>query len=378
MSKNTHPVKQKSISELAVFLKNLIPLQIPETYKLKPMFENIAHEDEICEGVIAYRDFLLLFCDKLQAVGDSYFSLKKKPSNDTDYPFLYIVTDLISDIGFYGEFSNCGKFLLLKTIPSFTAFIDVKGKKKKAKNPVTKLANCLHFLALCGFTFSGIDLNAKKVTLTEGDILKVSYPRNPNLLKGLKCLAIADIELRTKRYKSDYNHDNLIRCDYRLLKEEDSNINDTLRDFLQSLPSEVQNFVLDLHQHYLDIGMTCASMISTFETHFSYAYIKNSKKAQSARDIYQKRTWSFSLSTRDDYCLIVRTKKTDKYPEVVVTLPQVLQEKIERGYGCDRKMFNEPCKRSCQGIRLPLDESILEIRDGIKTWLDKEISFKIK
>jgi len=38
------PVTQKPISEIAKYIKNLIPANIPETYALKPMFENVASE----------------------------------------------------------------------------------------------------------------------------------------------------------------------------------------------------------------------------------------------------------------------------------------------------------------------------------------------
>ena len=38
---------QKPISEYAKFIKNLIPENIPEGYALKPVFENIAGEEDI-------------------------------------------------------------------------------------------------------------------------------------------------------------------------------------------------------------------------------------------------------------------------------------------------------------------------------------------
>lgn len=36
---------QKPISEYARYIKNLIPANIPKTYTLKPMFENVASEE---------------------------------------------------------------------------------------------------------------------------------------------------------------------------------------------------------------------------------------------------------------------------------------------------------------------------------------------
>ncbi len=378
MSTYHGPVTQKTISEIAKYIKNLIPANIPETYALKPMFENVASEEDIRNGVIVFRDFLYLFCDRLISDGHLYFKLKKNPRNATDYPFLYNITDLLSDIGYHSKLTESGDSLLITEIPSFTPSIDEKGNKKKPKNSVSKLIECLRFLTLCGFVFTGIDLEAKRLNISEVQLLEVSYPNAPILLTGLKAMSIADIELRVKRYKNDNNHDNLLRCDYRLMKAEDTDVLDVLKDFLHPLPEKVQKFALELHRHYIDMGMTCAAIISTFEIHFAYSYIKNSRRVLSSRDIYQRRIWEFALSTRYGYCLVVRAKKTDKYVDVIENFPLSLREKIAKGYGCDRKLRNEPCQKGCEGIRLPLDNSILSISKDIETWLDKEMLCKLR
>ena len=72
------------------------------------------------------------------------------------------------------------------------------------------------------------------------------------------------------------------------------------------------------------------------------------------------------------YCIFVRAKKTDKYADAIKKFPLSLQEKITKGYGCDRKLRNERCQRGCQGFRIPLDESILDMKQDIETWLDLE------
>ncbi|KAB3535261.1 hypothetical protein F8154_07415 [Alkaliphilus pronyensis] len=372
------PVTQQSISEIAKYIKNLIPANIPETYELKPVFKNIASQKDVRRGVIAYRDFLHLFCDRLISDGHLYFKLKKNPKSATDYPFLYCITDLLSDIGYHSKLSESGDRLLITKLPSFTATIDEKGNKKKPKNPASKLTECLRFLALCGFVFTGIDLEAKRINISELKFLEVSYPNAPLLLKGLKAMSIADIELRVKRYMNDNNRDNLLRCDYRLMKVEDTDVIDVLKDFLHPLPEKVQKLALDLHRHHIGMGMTCSTIISTFEIHFAYSYIKNSKRDLSSRDMYQRRTWGFALSTRYGYCLVVRAKKTDKYVDVIEKFQLSLQEKIAKGYGCDRKLSNEPCQKGCEGIRLPLDDSILSISKDIETWLDKEVLYKLR
>lgn len=368
------PITQKPISEIAKYIKNLIPANIPKTYALKPIFKNIASEDNIRNGVIAFRDFLYLFCDRLISDGHLYVKLPKNPKSETDYPFLYNVTDLLADIGYHSKLSESSDSLLITEIPSFTTTVDENGNIKKPKNSATKLIECLRFLALCGFVFNGIDLEAKTLNISEIKLLEVSYPNAPILLTGLKAMSIADIELRIKRYMNDYNHDNLLRCDYRLMKAEETDVLDVLKDFIHPLPDKVQKLAIELHQRYIDMGMTCVTIISTLEVHFAYSYIKNSKRALSTRDIYQLRVWEFAFSIKYGYCLVIRAKKTDKYADVIEKFPLSLQEKIAKGYGCDRKLRNEPCQCGCQGFRIPLDDSILNISRNIETWLDNEVS----
>ena len=79
------------------------------------------------------------------------------------------------------------------------------------------------------------------------------------------------------------------------------------------------------------------------------------------------------LSVKYGFCLVVRMKKADKYADIIERFPLSLQEKISLGYGCDRKLRNEPCQGGCQGIRIPFDNSVLEMKKDIEIWLDNEV-----
>jgi len=348
----------------------MIPANIPGTYALKPMFESVAGEGDIRSGVIAFRDFLLLFCDRLISDGHLFAKPPKKPKSMDDYPFLHNVTNLMVDIGYYSKLAKSGDSLLITELPSCTASIDEKGKKSSPKISFTGLVECLRFLALCGFAFTGIDLEAKTLSASEVKLSEVFYPNNPILLTGLKAMSIADMELRPgRRY---WNDNNLLRCDYRLMKAEDTDVLDVLKDTINTLPEDLQKFALKLHQRNMDMGMTCA-MITRGEIHFAYSYIKKNRQDLSSQDIYTQRVWGISLSMTYGNCLVIRAKNTDKYADVIKSFPLSLQEIIAKGYGCDRKLRNERCQHGCQGIRIPLDDSILDISKDIETWLDREI-----
>jgi len=369
------PITQGPISEMAEYIKKLIPVNIPGTYTLKPMFEAVAGEENIRSGVIAFRDFIYILCDRLISDGHLYAKPQKNPRSLTHYPFLNDLTILLIEIGYYGKLDERSKSLLISELPSCTVGSDGKGGHKPPKLSASRQMECYRFLALCGFAFTGIDLDARKADISRVQLTEVSYPDNPILLTGLKAMSIADTELRVERSRND---DIFLRCDYRVMKAEDTDPFDMLRDILNPLPEAVQTFALELHRHYIDMGMTCVTIVSSFEVHFAYSYIKNSRRTLSARDIYSMRVWDFALSVKYGYCLFVRSKNTEKYEDVISTFPPFLREKIAKGYGCDRKLYHERCQNGCQGYRIPLDETILELGQDIEIWLDKEVSYAIK
>ncbi|MCL2576506.1 MAG: hypothetical protein FWE27_00440 [Defluviitaleaceae bacterium] len=375
MSIQHEPITVKPISEVAKFKKNLIPTNIPDTYALNPMFEIIASEENIRKGVIAFRDFLYLFFDRLISDGHLYAKPPKKPSSMADYPFLHNITNILVEIGYYSKPAEGGDSLLITEIPSCTVSTEENGKIKKPKIPFSNLIECLRFLTLCGFGFNSFDLESKTLNISEAQPLEISYPNDPILLTGLRALSVADMELRTgRRY---WNDNNLLRCDYRLLQAEDTDILDVLKDFLNPLPEKIQEFAVKLHQRYTDVGMTCVTIIDG-QYHFAYSHIKNSRRTLSSRDIYQLRVWEFAYSIKNGYCLFVRAKKTDKYTDIIEKFPSYLQEKIAKGYGCDRKLRNERCQGGCQGICIPLDDSILNISEDIEIWLDNEVPSSLR
>jgi len=359
-----HDAAPRSLSEVAAFQKNLIPVNIPEIYALNPMLLSIASDENIRKGVIAFRDCLLSLLDRLISDGHLY----AKPSSKGDYPLLGYISNLLLDTGYYGKLAESGDSLLITELPSCTASIDGNGKKKSPLIPVSGQIECLRLLTRCGFVFAGIDLDAKKPDISQCSA--VSYPSNPHLLTGLKAMAVAELELRTTRRYS--NDNNLLRCDYRMLKAEASDMSDVLKDFLYPLPEKTQEFALKLHRRYTDKGLTCINTRLGIIS-FAYVYTGNSRRAMSERDIYAKRVWEFSYSIKNGYCLFVRAKKTDKYADIIEKFPAFLQEKIAQGYGCYKKLGRERCQVDCQGIGLPLDDSILDISGDIETWLDNEM-----
>lgn len=144
---------QKTISEMAQYIKNLIPSTIPETYKIKPMFLDIADEETIRKGVLAFRELLYSVCDLLINEGSVYekqSSVSKwndsHPSLQKSYPFLDYIKSILFNIGYYGVLNNNNKELVLDDIQLLTTSVGIDGRGMKAKISNSKVIEVLKFL----------------------------------------------------------------------------------------------------------------------------------------------------------------------------------------------------------------------------------------
>lgn len=354
---------------MAKHLKNVITQEIPEIYAINPMFENISSEEEIREGVLAFRNFLYQLCDVLLVEGDSYDNHKKNAHAFDDrvtisvyFPFLHNVKCLLLNIGFHG--------VLTKSAGSLTASNNIFN----TKIPVSKSIECLRFLTDCGIVIDGIDLNEKITDLSKVERINISYPDNPAMLMGLKVMAIAEIELDKIVNKLEGNKlstisycrfsDILLRCDYRVLKNNKTdNVISILKDTMNPLSANVQDFILQLHQRYLDKGLKCNVEIKDLWIKIKYSY-------------KSKEIWGINVSLNNGYQINIKAKNTHKYADTIEKFPSFIREMIEKGYGCGIKRgISDHCNGGCQGFRFSLDDSIIDIRSAIETWLDTELLF---
>lgn len=152
-----------------------------------------------------------------------------------------------------------------------------------------------------------------------------------------------------------------MRCDYRVLMDDDTDVAAILKDFTAPLPAGVRDFCLKLHEKYLNEGLKC--ILDVFYLNVRLIYSCKSKEV-----------WTFSASYDSGYRMLIKAQNVHKYPDVIETFPIPLQEKISRGYGCNKKLFGEPCQKGCHGFSFPLDNSILDISQYLDSWLSKEVS----
>ncbi len=342
---------RKTLPDVASYLKEIMVPETNEVYAINPAFKNVLMAENFHVGIQAFRVFLVRLYDYLYAKGNDYDNSKKvaheyenRTTLSVYYPFLHYVRVILMNIGYYGMPVENSQSLVCGN----TVLCD--------KLSVTKNLECLRFLADCGICIDGIDMNDKKQSFSDIKTIKITYPDNPTMLTGLKVMAIAENDHGTL-----VNQDIFLRCDYRILKKDETSVLTIVQDTIKPLSTDVRDFILQLHQRYLDKGLTCIVEIKGFHIYIKYCYKR-------------KDLWGINASLNNGYHINVKSTKTEEYTDTIKTFSPVLQELIAKGYGCGRKREIGYCDGGCRGLPISLDNSVLSIRNDIVTWFDNEVS----
>ena len=343
---------RKTLQDVAGYLKETMVPETAEAYAIKTVFTKVSDEESIRKGILAFRTFLARLYDTLYEKGDIYDNSKKvaheyenRTSLSVYYPFLHNVNVILMNIGYHGVPTETGSSLIC----GYRVFNE--------KLSVGKNLECLRFLTDCGIGIEGMDLNEKKQNLSDIKEVKITYRDHPAMLIGLKVMAIAEKDHRTL-----VNQDVFLRCDYRVLKENETDVLAIVQDTIKPLPAEVQDFIMHLHQSFQNKGLTCIVEVKGFHTYVKYCYKR-------------KDLWGINASLSNGYHINVKPTKTHEYTDTIKSFSPVLQELIAKGYGCGRKREIGHCDGGCRGLPIMLDNSVLDMRDDIETWFNQELSY---
>ena len=342
---------RKTLADVASYLKEILVPETQEAYAINPAYTSVSGEETIREGVLAFRAFLARLYDVLYKKGGVYdhstkaaHEYENRTTLSVYYPFLHNASTLLMNMGYQGMFfDNAQSLTCGKTIFN-------------EKLSVAKTLECLRFLMDCGLCIDGMDINDKKQNLSDIKMIKITYPDNPAMLTGLMVMAIAEIDHGTL-----VNQDVFLRCDYRALKKDETGVLSIVQDTIRPLSQEVQDFILQLHQRYLNKGLACVVEVKGFHIYIKYCYKR-------------KDVWGINASLNNGYHINVKSTKTHEYTDAIKTFPPMLQELIAKGYGCGRKREIGHCDGGCRGLPIPLNDSVLVMRNDIETWFDLELS----
>jgi len=342
---------RKTLQDVAKYLREIMVPGTQEAYAINPIYTETLPEENIRKGVLVFRSFLVRLYDVLYEKGAIYDNSKKvaheyenRTSLSVYYPFLHNVSTILMNIGYHGKLVEneqaivCGNNLFNERLS------------------VAKNLECLRFLTDCGICIEGMDLNIKKQNLSDIKTIRITYPDDPMMLTGLKVMAIAETDHGTL-----VNQDVFLRCDYRALKKDETDVFYILQDTIRTLSPKVQDFILELHQRYMKKGLTCVAEVKGFHIYIKYC-------------CRRKDLWGINASLNNGYHINVKPVNTYEYSDTIKTFSPFLQELIAKGYGCGRKREIGHCDGGCHGLQILLDDSVLDIQDNIITWFDKEVS----
>lgn len=341
---------RKTLQDLASYLKTILVPETHEAYAVQPIFETVATAENIRTGVLAFRAFLCRLYDAVIAEGSAYDNRAKvaheyenRTTLSVYYPFLHNLKTLLMNIGYHGVLAADGASLACAN----TIFDE--------RLPISKTLECLRFLADCGIRVEGMDTNQRKQNLSDIQAITITYPENPAMLTGLKVMALAEIDHGTL-----VNQDVFLRCDYRALTPEVTDVLSIVQDTIKPLSAEIQKFILYLHRRYLAQGLTCVVEIKGFWIYIKYCYKR-------------KDVWGINASLSNGRHINVKPAKTQEYADAIQTFSPFLQELIAKGYGCGRKREVGHCDGGCRGLSIPLDASVVGMQDDIVRWFDREL-----
>ena len=347
---------QKPLTEIAQHLTKIILSDMLNTYIFIPMFEEEFRRENIQKGIHAHRKFLLELYDYLTINGDKFDKPKKiaHPFADrvsllTNYPFLRNMENVLTAIADLGEFDDNNTTLTINT-NYFRTIME--------KTPMAKIAECIGCLREIGFHITGIDLS-NPVRFFPKETFQMTHTNISSIFIGFKIMT------KAKRiYEGKDIYGIFLRCDYRFIVNEEIDTGMFLKDMMRSLPQENQEYINRMHHKYIAAGFTCKISIVD-EMCLRFFYIIKSKEV-----------WSIIVSANNGFELAVRAKHTDSYPEIVSSLHPYLQEKIKKGYGCDKKRNpNSYCQGGCKGYRISLTESLDTLQTDLMIWIDNELLF---
>jgi len=207
---------ESTLGDMARHLQSLLPVEIPASYPIKSMFINIEIEENIRNGMVALLDFMRLFYGLLAENSKQYDKPKpqsrlgKTPSIAVDFPFIYHTKSVLLNIGYHSKLNE--NVLSFSGIKTLNPIICCEGMEATTKISMPKLIACISFLNDCGMYFEGIDFDTHSHNMADDRFIEVTYPDNPDVLVGLKIMAIAQRDLQWKTKDEVFMH-----CDYRAL-----------------------------------------------------------------------------------------------------------------------------------------------------------------
>ena len=372
------------LSDVCQHMKGFIMPAVPDDFIVAEPFRHGLSNHELIAGVNAFRLFLGELFDNL-GTWKNHFDPKKAalfdPENGEEsiwkcFPVIKDLTALLFFIGLHGKletepnvtFTVYGSDLLDVPKPKSEKFYGLKKLSGK------RLADLFEFLSEMSFYFEELDYS-DKVDLGKIGVFYISYENDRDLLIGLKLLAEAQSNIKSKHYRLETF---FMRSDYRPLYDmEPRKYQVRLIDCFNTGPPDINKWLTELDEFLRKNGCRVSADGSGSN---SIDYI-NRKSKQWVLKVYIDVT---GCRVRPNvFNLLHNNRGFVELPEAML---QILREK-----SCSNCYGNQPCLhggafkftqngenfagcRSPQhrGYKFTLDDE--DSRQALREWIEKEIS----
>lgn len=343
------------------YWKGIIIPQIPDDFFVSDITEPFRHglsDEDIHDGITAFREFLYQLHDKKSAEYKSY-DVKKAELFDKFLPALLFL------IGFHGRLETEPRKELI-VYGSDLLILPNQNSVGINKLSAKKTCELFDFLSDMGFYFEDL-FYEDKVDLSKTGQFYVTYENDDNFISGLKLIAEATINI-----KSDYLliFNAFMRCDfYSLVNKIPQEHIVKISDFIHMLPPEKREWVIDLDKYLISNGCKIDGKIKEYIV-FTYA----SQKKKKGICVLSFKPTGFTIQL---ICQNVKNldEVTPVLPESMLT---VLKRKTCSFCGCNApyKISHGSedflCCRYTKGFAFSLDS--YEEREVLRKWVELEFT----
>jgi len=265
------------LEDICNHFKGAVIPHTPEDFVVVEPFRHNLSNDDLNAGITAFRNFLYVLYDRL-AADKGRFDIKtskKEGSVYQRYPVMNDIAVILFTLGIHGRLETEPRMMLtvdgqdlLKTLPmqKYQTVQKMKGKRK---------LELFNYLSDMGFYFEGVDFS-KNIDLENAGTFNITYENDDYLVVGLKLLAEAQANTKTKFYRYTAA---IMRCDFQPLAYTQPKAPTVdIIQYVNTQPPEIREWLIDLDKLLTAGGCKVTGEVRNFECDGRFIYTSRKGK----------------------------------------------------------------------------------------------------
>lgn len=332
-------MKKKDLADVCHYLKGTVIPHTPDDFIIGEPFRHGLTDDEIKEGISAFRSFLYKLYDALAASKDAFdikTGSKYDPDNGVDsihkhFPIISDLAVILFSFGIQGRLETeprrelvlSGDDLLIPLPPKSEKYYSISKMTGKRKLEV------FNFLSDMGFYFEDTNFS-EEVDFIKTGTFYVRYEENNFLPVGLKLIAEAQKNIKSDYYKFTTA---FMRGDfYPLANTVPKSHVVNIHEFVGSQGSEIRDWILSMDKLLTDGGCKTIGDIGNFAANGSFAYISRKDKRTICK-----------IDLRISGCEVRPQGNHLANPDnILIELPEIMLDSMKSGKVCGICAENDP------------------------------------